>query len=120
MFEFLFVPQEQSINSLIEVVTSKFRFIDSIKIAISSFQDTISNIGGAPVMHLTLDETKYTEKQEVAVIDMRWYAPFKSYGDVILTGFIYAFFLWRLFIRLPSTIHGIGGITPDIFKIYKG
>ena len=30
-------------------------------------------------------------------------------GDLVLTGFIYLFFLWRLFISIPNIIHGLGG-----------
>lgn len=70
-------------------------------------------------MHITIGATDYTPSQEIKLIDLNWYAPFKSYGDVILTGFIYAFFLWRMFIRLPSTIHGLGGSTVDISNFFK-
>ena len=60
---------------------------------------------------MTIGATKYTEQQTVKVIDFSWYSPYKSYGDLIITGFVYAFFLWRLFINLPNIIHGLGGVV---------
>ena len=58
---------------------------------------------------MTIGATKYTEQQTVKVIDFSWYAPYKTYGDLVLTGFVYAFFLWKLFIKSPNIIHGLGG-----------
>ena len=67
---------------------------------------------------MTIGATKYNNEQKVIVLDFSWYAPYKTYGDLIITGFVYAFFLWRLFINLPNITHGLGGssINNDIFK----
>ena len=89
-------------------VSSKFSFIDSIKTAINSLVDIINNIGNSPKLNIRLGATKYTNETTVA-IDFSWYAPFKSYGDLIITGFCYAMFLWRLFIKLPGIISGGAG-----------
>ena len=73
---------------------------------------------------MTIGPTKYTQQQTVKVIDFSWYAPFKTYGDLIITGFVYAFFLWRIFINLPNIIHGLGGVVDSNqmlgdFEAYK-
>lgn len=104
---FLFVPSDDSINSLVNIVKEKFAFVDSIKIAINSFKDIINNINNTPSLSITLGSTKYTSNTDVKVIDMSWYVPFKHYGDIIITGFSYAFFLWRLYVHAPSIISGV-------------
>lgn len=117
LLEFLFIPSEDRINGLVNTVTGKFTFIETIKIAINSFEDIINNLGNSPSLSLTLSATPYTPEQEVKVIDLSWYAPFKPYGDVVITGFIYLFFLWRLFALLPNIINGYGNYTEDSIYI---
>ena len=102
----LFIPSEDRITALQNTVMSKFDFVESIKIAINSFMDIINNLGNAPVLHLNLGATKYTDEMNVAVIDLNWYKPYKQYGDVVLTGIIYAFYLFRLFYNASNIISG--------------
>lgn len=116
MFEFLFVPSEERITALTNTVTAKFDFVDSIKYAINSLEDIINNTGNAPHITISLGATKYTEETDVK-IDFSWYEPFKNYGDLVITGFAYAFFLWRLFITLPNTISGVGGTYTNIMRL---
>ena len=106
-FEKLFTPSQTKIDTLISSVTSKFGFIDSIKNSVSGLIDVLEGTNGAPQLVMTFDH-EYL-KGDVAVMDLSWYAPFKPYGDLVLTGFIYLFALWRFFINLPSIIAGIGG-----------
>lgn len=58
-------------------------------------------------------ESKYFEG-ELTYIDMSWYKPFKPYGDLVITGFVYLFFLWRLFVHLPGIIHGSSGSVVSV------
>lgn len=110
----LFIPSEERITALQNTVVSKFDFIESIKIAINSFLDIINNLGNAPVLHLNLGSTKYTDEMKVAVIDLNWYKPYKQYGDVVLTGIIYAFYLFRLFYSAPGIISGASSGLKEI------
>lgn len=107
--EFLFVPSEERITAITNTVSDKFSFVDTIKTSIQAFQNIINNIGNAPKLEITIGATKYSTEQTVKVLDFSWYAPFKTYGDLIITGFVYAFFLWRIFINLPNIIQGLGG-----------
>ena len=109
--EFLFVPSEERITAITNTVSSKFDFVDTIKYSIESLQNIINNVGNAPKLEISIGSTKYTNEQTVKVIDFSWYAPFKTYGDLIITGFVYIFFLWRIFINLPNIIHGLGGVV---------
>lgn len=116
-FKALFVPSEERITGLQNTVMSKFDFINSIKTAISSFNDIINNLGNAPVLHLELGSTKYTDKMTVNVIDLNWYKPYKKYGDVVLTGVFYSFYLWRLYNRISDIIRGVGSGAIDVINI---
>lgn len=106
----LFVPSEERITALTNTVSSKFGFVDSIKNAITSLQNVINNLSNAPKLNIDIGATKYNNATTV-VIDFGWYSQFKSYGDLIITGFVYVAFLWRLFIKLPGIISGTSGIV---------
>lgn len=106
----LFVPSEERILALTNTVTSKFSFVDSIKMAISSLQNIINNVGNVPKLEIPIGATKYNSAGSV-ILDFSFYAPFKNYGDIVITGFCYALFLWRMFTHLPNTIKGSSGIT---------
>lgn len=112
----IFKPKEDSFTNIKNIVESKFDFIDTIKIAANSMKDLISNIGAAPKLTINVNSNKYGVK-ELTIIDLEWYKPYKTYGDLILTGFIYAFFLWRLFITVPNILYGVGGAVHDSYKI---
>lgn len=105
----LFVPSEDRIDAIKNTISSKFNFVESIKIAINSLKDLISGVGGAPKITLNLGATQYTEAGNYTILDLSFYAPFKNFGDIVLTGIIYAFFIWRLFISAPNIINGLGG-----------
>lgn len=113
----LFVPSEDRITAIQNTVSSKFDFVESIKISINSLADMLSNIGNAPKLTINVSETKYTKAQKVTILDLSFYAPFKPYGDLVLTGFIYIFFLWRLFISIPNIIHGLGGVVQSDYMV---
>lgn len=70
--------------------------------------DVINNVSNTPKLTIQLGKTKYTEDSTVD-LDFSWYAPFKSYGDLVITGFVYSMFIWRLFIKLPGIISGSSG-----------
>lgn len=43
---------------------------------------------------------------EVAFLDLSWYAPYKSTVDGLISGFLWVFFLWKLFSKAPGIISG--------------
>jgi len=115
--QWLFVPSEERVQALLDVPRSKLAFIDSIKTAINSMKDMINNLGSAPKFTLNLKATPYTDEGNYVILDLSWYAPYKNYGDLVLTGFIYAFFLWRIFITIPSIINGHSGTIIGDYNI---
>ena len=113
VLNFLFVPSEERLTAISNTISSKFDFIDSIKFAINSLKDIIEGTGNVPGITLTLEATEYTDEMTLKVIDFSWYEKYKTYGDVILTGFIYAAFIWRIYIKLSSIIQGSAGVVED-------
>lgn len=122
LLKFLFLPSNERLSAIQNTVMSKFNFVESIKTAINSFKDIINNLGNAPVIHLDLASTKYTNAMKINVIDLNWYKPYKQYGDVVITGLFYGFYLFRLFSRLPSIVNGVGSGASDVMNIsnYSG
>ena len=109
LLESLFVPKQESINGLVDTVKSKFGFIDSISSYISSLKDIFSGVSSVPSYSVHVEGTKYTSAQDVTVLDLSWLSPYKKYTDPIITGFVYIFFLWNMYIKLPNIISGFGG-----------
>ena len=114
LLEFLFVPSEDVINGLVDSVKSKFSFIDTINTSVVNIEDVLQGATPAPTLTVHVNSTEFTKEQELKILDLSWYVQFKKYGDMILTGFIYAFFFWRIYIALPNIISGAGGAINDI------
>lgn len=53
----------------------------------------------------------YSIPAKSITIDMSWYLPFKPYGDMVLSGFMWLGFIFLLFKRAPDIINGAGMIT---------
>lgn len=111
MLEEVFIPNEEKMNEIIDNIKLKFSFVDAIKTSITSFEDVISGVKPIPSLSINIGETKYTEARTVKIIDLSWYAPYKEIGDSVITGFVYVFFLWKLFIHLPGIISGVPGVV---------
>ena len=65
-------------------------------------------------VHLEDSESEYIKGGTVKFIDMSWYARYKPYGDVILSGFLWALFAWRMYLKIPGIINGVGGSVGHI------
>lgn len=114
LFNALFIPSEDRINALVNSAKSKFDFVETIKTAVNSMQDLLNSSGNSVLLTVKIKPTKYTEETTVKILDFSWYAPFKKYGDLVITGFVYAMFIWRIFTHLPSIISGAGGAYNDV------
>ena len=120
LFNFLFVPSEERLTAIQNTVTDKFAFINSVNNGIGNVQDMMNNLGNAPKINISIPQSSYTNEMHLDVVDMTWYAPYKHYGDVIITGFVYIAFIWRIYINLSNIINGNAGrIASDIEIISK-
>lgn len=75
----------------------------------------IENIeNGTSEFTLDIDSDVYSG--EVVLFDLSWYAQFKSYGDLVFTGFAYVLFVWRLWKAIPSILNGFSSVSGSIGK----
>ena len=110
LFTELFVPSEDVLTDLQETVSSKFGFVDSIKLAINDIQQMMENIeNGSAKLTVDIDSKYY--QGEATMLDLGWYAKFKDYGDLVFTGFLYVLFFWRLYKSIPNILAGISSFT---------
>ncbi len=111
--KFLFVPSEDAINGLVNSVKGHFEFVDTINSTIDMVKGMFDNTDVLPRFSITLPENNWYNG-EIVVMDLSWYAPYKQYGDTIIAGFVYVFFIWRIFINLPNIISGAAGAISDV------
>ena len=112
--QLLFVPSSERISALHNTISEKFSFVTTIRTASDSIKNSIENTGNAPKLKIRTFKTKYTDEQQQTILDFSFYSPYKSYGDAIITGFVYALFFWRLFISIPNIINGNAGVVNDV------
>lgn len=115
----LFIPSEERLVAISDTITSKFAFIDSIKEGVNAIQNMINNLCTSPVLESTSIESKYYNGK-LTIIDMSWYKPFKPYGDIVITGFAYILFIWRLFVSAPNIVNGVGVQSIDNYNKWGG
>ena len=109
----LFVPDESNVDDLTNTIDEKFGFIDSIKLCIETIQDMINNIeNGSAVFDVDIDSPYYSG--DVTLFDLSWYSPFKTYGDLVFTGFAYVFFVFRLYKSIPNIINGFSSASSGL------
>lgn len=105
----LFVPDSSFIEEKVNSIKDKFDFVDSVKLTINDITSVITNEDNVPVFYVSVLDNKWGIEGQVKVIDLSFYAPYKTYGDAIICCFAYAFFFWRVFINLSNIINGVGG-----------
>lgn len=113
----LFVPSDERLSSMTSAIQSKFAFVDTIKSTVNVLDNLMGDSGTSPSISVNVGKTKYTGEANVKIIDLSWYAPFKQYGDVVITCFAYAFFAWRLFLNVTGIINGASGAVYTINSI---
>ena len=115
----MFVPESSFIGEKVNSIKDKFLFVDSVKLTINDITSVITNEESIPVFYVSVLDNKWGIEGQVKVIDLSFYAPYKSYGDTIICCFAYAFFFWRVFINLSNIINGVGGSINTVSNIIK-
>lgn len=105
----LFVPEEDFFSEKFEEFKSHFAFIDTFTGFVSQFLN-LSRKNEAP--SITIDfskaESQYNYGGKAVTLNLSWYSRYKSIADIVLTAFVYVFFIWRFYCRLPEIIRGAG------------
>ena len=105
----LFVPKEDFFSEKFEEFKSHFAFIDTFIGFVNQFLN-INRNNEAPSISIDFSnaESQYNYGGKAAALNLSWYSRYKPIGDIIITAFVYAFFIWRFYCRLPEIIRGAG------------
>lgn len=92
------VKQDTFIGSCYQIIDVEMpRLVDSLT----------SEASPVLVFHTAAASNSYFSFPSYTIsLDFSWYAPFKAYGDAVLSGFMWLCFLWVLFKNLPGIIAG--------------
>lgn len=117
-----FVPTVGFADAEIQLLANEYPLFDSFLDTIQYFREAFSGGAGEPpviYLHLEDAEGSYNWGGTVAVLDMHWYERYKPTVDVLLSGLMWVFFLWRLLVHAPNIISGLAGdleaFNPGIF-----
>ena len=112
----LFIPKEESFTKFQDIFNEKLGFVENIKSGVNSLKDMFNDVEELPTLSIDIDSKYY--KGELTIIDLNWYSQYKAFGDLVITGFCYIFFIWRIWVHLPSILQGSSGVT-DIVATFK-
>lgn len=108
----LFIPSDEYWKGKFDYLFAKFEWvnslIDSVNIITDYFTTTDFSQPPKVTLNLTLENSKYDFGDSAVVLDLTWFADYRSMVHRILSGFMWLFFLWNLFKELPSIISGVG------------
>lgn len=108
----IFVPSEDFLSEKFNSIRSTFQFAGAIIEIGSTISDRFSDYGHEPpVIYIDLGASRgdYYFGGKVAFIDMHWYEEYKSSVDSILSSFLWLYFVWKVFLKLPGIISGMPG-----------
>ena len=116
----LFVPEEDFFSEKFTEFKSHFAFIDTFTGFVNQFQNmTRKNEAPSISIDFSKAESQYNYGGKASAINLSWYSRYKPIGDIVLTAFVYVFFIWRFYCRLPEIIRGAGISVDYSAKIDK-
>ena len=105
----------------VQAVQAKFAVIAIIYNVVDVFLKKITDDITPPIIYVDMTKSKSatitSDNDQIPILDMSFYEPYKPYGDLILSGILWTFFLWRLWVRAPDIISGAGMVIIDGTKI---
>ena len=111
----IFVPTTDFITAKVESLRARFDWIDPFIVFAENISGELFSTE-PPVIYIHLDDAEgsYNYGGTIPFLDMRWYARYKEQGDLILSGFLWALFAWRMYLKLPGIISGASGTIGHI------
>ena len=111
----IFVPSTDFITVKVQSLRARFNWIDPFIIFAENISGELFSTE-PPVIYIHLDDAEgsYNYGGTIPFLDMRWYARYKKQGDLILSGFLWALFAWRMYLKLPGIISGASGTIGHI------
>lgn len=108
----IFVPSSDYLTAKVDALCAEFAFADSITKTANGLIDGLRGVSTEPpVIYIDLSANRgpYDLGGEVPFLDLRWYAEYKPTVDTIISAFLWACFIWRMFLKLPGIINGAAG-----------
>ena len=109
----VFVPSEDYITDRWNSIRDRFGFAESIAstadIIFTFFKDTAFDVPPKVYLHLDHAESQYDYGGKSVCLDMSWYSRYKPTVDAFLSAWLWLVFSYRIYVRLPGTINGVGG-----------
>lgn len=108
----LVVPDKDYLSDKLAALCEEFVFADSIVKTVLQMVLALSGLDSQPpVIYIDLGAFRgsYDIGGMVPFLDLRWYASYKPTVDALISAFLWICFIWRMFIKLPSIINGLGG-----------
>lgn len=121
----IFVPSEGFMDDQIQEVKDSFVWYEQIQ-AVGNDLKTVfgqEEFNEAPIvtLHASQMKSSWSGKQYMSedelVLDFGKFSDYRSSIHTVISVLLWAFFLWRLFARLPDIIHGSGMIIGDGSRI---
>lgn len=108
----LFVPEEDFFSEKFAEFKGHFAFIDTFTGFVNNFT-SMTRKNEAPSISIDFSnaESQYNYGGKAVALNLAWYSRYKPIADIVITAFVYAFFIWRFYCRLPEIIRGSGVIT---------
>lgn len=108
----IFVPSSDYLSAKVDALCAEFSFADSITKTANGLIDGLRGVSTEPpviYIDLSANTGPYDLGGEVPFLDLRWYAAYKPTVDTIISAFLWACFIWRMFLKLPGIINGAAG-----------
>ena len=119
----LFIPEDGYLNDRISSIRNKFAFADSILSTAQGLLNMFNSISGnnAPsiTVHLSSKTSGAFYGDKDIVISLEWYKPYKPTIDALISGILWAGYIWLIIKRVPELIKGSGMITENVLSINK-
>ena len=107
------VPNQATTIHKIGEIQGYFVFTEDISNAVGGLIGNFKSIQPSPYLKIPIGKPKSRKYNygtgNYIIIDISWYAEYKALGDKIILAIAWAFFLWRIFLKLPGIISGSEG-----------
>ena len=108
----MFVPSAGFVDAKVAILAQSFPFVNSIILSGKALGSAFTGFYTEPPIiwaELHNATTSYSWGDRAIILDLRWYAQYKPTVDILISGFLWALFVWKIFQKLPGIINGLPG-----------
>jgi len=108
----LFAPAPDFIANKVEVLKSKYPYLDTFLDLGTNLKGFFMNLGSKPpIIYIDLGSAtgSYLFGGKAVFVDLTWYSQYKGIMDSIIGAFIWLWLAWRVFLSIPGIIQGESG-----------